>query len=159
MDDFDKELKKLFSGLKTTSPQPTHDNAVGLFLLACVVLLAAMFYSHVRNQQSFQAEQLQQREQLPQQQLPQENNRTQVDQRLDRLESGFKAVWDRSKWNSDKVTLLATIHNHNMVVIKNALPKSELILLNSDWTINRLPDRINLDQQDRQFLEKYLRKS
>ena len=81
-----------------------------------------------------------------------------VDQRMERLESAARKIWDRTKWNSDRLTLLATINNHNGVVIKNALPRQELILLNSDWTINRMPDRIQLDQQDQEFLKQYIRK-
>ncbi|RDJ35030.1 MAG: hypothetical protein DWQ19_09350 [Crenarchaeota archaeon] len=85
-------------------------------------------------------------------------NRLTTDQRVDRLESAARQIWERSKWNSDHMTLLATIHNHNMVVIRDARPRSELILLNSDWTINRLPDRIYLDYQDREFLKRYLKR-
>ena len=163
-DYFDQELKKLLGGSKPVATQaPPQSQDTRVFLLFAVLLLAAaMMIAYQRNQPAvpYLEPPKQQQQQRPVEPTPEKfnHNYTQVDQRLDRLESGFKAIWDRAKWNSDRLTLLATIHNHNMVVVKNSLPKSELILLNSDWTINRMPDRINLDAQDQEFLKRYLRK-
>ncbi len=80
-----------------------------------------------------------------------------AEQRIDRLESAARKIWERTKWNSDRITLLGTINNHNTVVIKRGLPRSELILLNGDWTINRMPNRIYLDYKDKEFLKKYVK--
>ena len=81
-----------------------------------------------------------------------------VEQKLERLESAAKKIWDRTKWNSDRLVLLTTVNNHNTVVIRNGYPRSELIYFNSDWTINRMPDRIYLDRNDQEFLRQYIKK-
>lgn len=77
---------------------------------------------------------------------------------VDKLTDATKKIWERSKWNSDRLTLLATINNHNLVVTQQGLPRSELILLNSDWTIDKMPNRIQLDPQDQAFIKQFLRK-
>jgi len=74
------------------------------------------------------------------------------------LDAAARKIWERTKWNADRMTLLATINNHNLVVQQNNLPKTELILLNEDWTINRIPDRIKLDNADQEFMRQFLRK-
>jgi hypothetical protein len=76
----------------------------------------------------------------------------------DKLDSAAHKIWDRTKWNSDRMTLLATISNHNTVVIQQNYPKIELIYLNEDWTINRMPNRIALDKADQEFLKQFIRK-
>jgi hypothetical protein len=37
------------------------------------------------------------------------------------------------------------------------MPKSELIFINGDWTIDKIPNKIHLDQSDQEFLKKFLR--
>lgn len=89
-----------------------------------------------------------------------------VEQRLElfkkqynNLDEATNKIWERTKWNSDHVTLLGILNNHNIVVLQQNHPKTELILLNKDWTINRLPDRVQLDAQDKEFLNKFLKKN
>lgn len=65
-------------------------------------------------------------------------------------------VWNRTKWNSERMALLATVNNHNLVVIQNNYPKTELILLNSNWSINRMPNRITLTPEQKQFLQQFV---
>ena len=73
------------------------------------------------------------------------------------IDTAAQKIWERTKWNSDRITLLATVNNHNLAVQQQNLPKIELIFLNSDWTINRLPNRIALDSNDQEFLKKFLK--
>ena len=64
----------------------------------------------------------------------------------------------RGKWNSDIITLISILNNHNLVVTQNGHPKSDYIYINEDWTIDRLPNHVHLDSQSRAFLERYLRR-
>jgi hypothetical protein len=65
---------------------------------------------------------------------------------------------DRVKWNTEIITLISIINNHNLAVSQNGYPKSHYIYINEDWTIDRLPDHVYLDSQSRAFLEKFLRR-
>lgn len=78
--------------------------------------------------------------------------------RYDAIYGATAEIWNRTKWNTERMTLLATLNNHNLVVIQQNLPKTELILLNDDWTINRMPDRIRLDAADQEFMRKFIRR-
>ena len=66
-------------------------------------------------------------------------------------------VWDRVKWNTDILTLCSIVDNHNLAVSQNGYPKSHYIYLNSDWTIDRLPEHVELNSDTREFLRKYVR--
>lgn len=88
---------------------------------------------------------------------PQPETKT-IDSRVTTLEKVTGQIWNRSKWNTDRLTLLASVYNHNLVVIQQNLPRSELILLNSDWTIDRMPNRIHLDENDKAFIKPFIRK-
>ncbi len=74
------------------------------------------------------------------------------------IDSAAQKIWERTKWNNDRIVLLANVNNHNLYVIKENLPKTELIHLNADWTIDRLPDHIALKPEDQEFLKKFLSK-
>jgi hypothetical protein len=100
--------------------------------------------------------------QQPQQQwtLPPSNNPEieMLKRQYETLDAAARKIWERTKWTNDRITLLATINNHNLVVQQNNLPKTELIFLNADWTINRMPDRIQLDASDQEFMRQFIKK-
>lgn len=81
----------------------------------------------------------------------------QLKRQYETIDAAAQKIWERTKWNSDRITLLATVNNHNLVVMQQNLPKTELIFLNSDWTINRMPNRIQLDANDQEFLRRFVR--
>lgn len=123
-------------------------------LLAVVILVAvAVMVGYSK----FKAQSTWSQYQQPQSQYQQSFANSDA-QKVDLLTQAVKKIWDRTKWNSDRLTLLATINNHNLVVVQQSLPKSELILLNPDWTINKMPNRIQLDPQDQAFLQQFLKK-
>lgn len=80
-----------------------------------------------------------------------------VDAKVENLKSAVQKIWERTKWNTDRTILLSIVSNNNNNVIKNNYPKSELIFLNSDWTINKLPTAINLDEADKEFLKQFIK--
>jgi hypothetical protein len=69
----------------------------------------------------------------------------------------LERVEKRSRWNSEILTLISILNNHNLAVSQHGYPRSEYIYLNKDWTIDRLPNRVKLDPETRAFLQKYLR--
>jgi hypothetical protein len=68
-----------------------------------------------------------------------------------------RKVEKRSRWNSEMITLVSILNNHNLAVLKHGYPRSELIYLNGDWTIDRIPNRVNLNEEQKAFLRRYLK--
>jgi len=69
----------------------------------------------------------------------------------------WEKVEKRSRWNSEILTLISILNNHNLAVSQNGYPRSEYIYLNEDWTIDRMPNRVKLDPKTRAFLQKFVR--
>lgn len=88
---------------------------------------------------------------------PSINNSPTLDKKVELLTVGTQKIWERTKWNTDSLILLSIINNNNSFVLKNNYPKSELIFLNSDWTINKMPTAVQLDDEDKEFLRKFVR--
>jgi len=80
-----------------------------------------------------------------------------LESKVEVLEIATRKIWERTKWTTDRQILQSIVSNNNSSVIKNNYPKSELIFLNSDWTINRMPTAINLDESDKEFLQKFIK--
>lgn len=80
-----------------------------------------------------------------------------LEQKVNTLSEATDKIWDRVKQNSDRITLTGTLLNNNFLVESKNLQKSRYIYLNKDWTINRLPDQLTLDAEDREFLGRHLR--
>ncbi len=68
----------------------------------------------------------------------------------------FADLEKRVKWNGDRITLLATVQQENFLTIRNGT--NNFIYFNADWTIDRMPQYLELTPEDKSFLEKYLKK-
>ena len=66
-------------------------------------------------------------------------------------------VWERTKWTTDRLTLMAMLTNHNTAVAQYNYPKTDYVYLNPDWTIDKMPKHLNLDTEDRAFLQRFMR--
>lgn len=79
---------------------------------------------------------------------------------LDRMKAENKQQFDsldrRVKWNGDRITLLATVQQENFLTIRNG--GNNFIYFNADWTIDRMPQYLELTPEDKDFLNKYLKK-
>lgn len=80
-----------------------------------------------------------------------------ADEKVETLKLAVQKIWERTKWNTDRTILLSIVSNNNNYVVKNNYPKSELIFLNSDWTINKMPTVLNLDEADKEFLKQFVK--
>jgi hypothetical protein len=176
----ESEIEGIFgkkSNVAAVSEVPVKNNNTNVILGVIVLVLGLAVFSVYRSKTTQQASAWQNNQpSLFQQQpmngpglFPQQNvnphmNVLTTEQKLEVLKKQYENVdlaaqkiWDVTKWTRDRMTLLATVNNHNLVVLQNNHPKTELIYLNSDWTINRLPDRISLDQSDQEFIKKFVK--
>lgn len=77
---------------------------------------------------------------------------------LEELQINLNKTLDKSRWITDIITLTTIVDNHNLAVTQHNLPKSHYIYINEDWTINRIPDQVRLNDDSRAFLQKFVRK-
>jgi hypothetical protein len=174
LDELETNIKNSLGGRQTFAPAPAQVSPVWLFAL--ILVLATGVYTVVKFKAPIQIQPTNGASQWTAQQQPSANpnwpwqpqqptgpvtTEQKVDSlkaQYDKLDAAARKIWDRTKWNSDRMTLLATVNNHNLVVISQNYPKTELIFLNEDWTINRMPNRIQLDATDQAFIQQFVRK-
>jgi len=78
-------------------------------------------------------------------------------QDVQNLKEVTQLMWEKQKATTERLTLLGIIANQNFTVLERGLPKSEMLYLNADWTIDRMPSQLNLDEADKEFLRRYLK--
>lgn len=59
---------------------------------------------------------------------------------------------------NDKVSLLGIVTNQNNAVIANQRPAEELMFINPDWTVDKMPSQVAVEPTTEIFLKKHLRK-
>ena len=167
-----KVRKRAVHGLEVETVKTTdHNFNLPLFLLILLLTIGLFASWNWRrggsvyaNQQGYSAQShqynnylndfYQQQEHWRQQQVDQSNSRrTQFEEAA---EAAAKKTWERTKWNSERITLLGILYNNNMTAQRTG--RHDYIYLNEDWTINRLPNHLRLDADDRSFLRKFVRK-
>lgn len=70
--------------------------------------------------------------------------------RLDNLETHVKS-------QAEKISLLGTVSNENAAITKHRFDPAFYTFINDDWTIDNMPRTLKLTEQDRIFLQKYIR--
>lgn len=120
-----------------------------------VVLIYAIFVSYKQKTEGINGQSSNINQEVPWQDTPKKET---TEEQVAKLKEFSSKVLELTKWNTDKITLLAILQNNNSCVIKNNLPKTDLIFVNADWTINKMPTAINLDEEDKKFLENYVKK-
>jgi hypothetical protein len=63
----------------------------------------------------------------------------------------------KMQWNQDRVTLIGMMMNENFMIIRNDYNKAHLIFFNRDWTIDQMPHYLKLSDEDRDYLQKYVK--
>lgn len=170
IDDIERELRNVIGPKsKPKVNMNTNNNfAFGLFIIVLLVVggVAAWFVKESQKTAQLPAPSMHQNPnyypQLSQPSFPQSNSTT--DQKVDLLIRQYQLlaqttqkVYERGQWTQDRMRLMGTINNHNLAVVQGNLPRNELIYLNEDWTISRMPDRIYLDAETQEFLRKFIR--
>lgn len=78
------------------------------------------------------------------------DNSKSVDSRLDKLSNKITI-------NEDKITVIGMLLNENFAILKHKQDQSDFILLNRDWTLNKMPKYLSLSDSDKEYLQKYVK--
>jgi len=130
------------------------------FFIGTAILLIFLIFITYKNKEGSQfgpSTNIDQETPWQQESVPQNRKET-VEEQVVKLKEFSTKILEVTKGNIDKITLLGILQNNNSCVIKNNLPKSDLIFINSDWTIDKMPTAINLDDEDKNFLKQYVKK-
>jgi len=80
---------------------------------------------------------------------------------IQRLEAENKANFDKLTkkvdWNSQRIVLMGMVLNENFMIVYNNYNRSHLIFFNRDWTIDQMPHHLELTDEDREYLKKYVK--
>lgn len=57
----------------------------------------------------------------------------------------------------DKVMLMGLLLNENFNILKQDENKDEMVFFNRDWTLDKLPSHIDLSDEDKEYLKKYVK--
>lgn len=57
----------------------------------------------------------------------------------------------------DKVMLMGLLLNENFNIIKQNENKEEMVFFNRDWTLDKMPTHIDLSDEDKEYLKKYIK--
>jgi hypothetical protein len=76
---------------------------------------------------------------------------------IEKLRQDFDAMNNKLKWNSDRINLMGMLLNENFVIVSNGYDRSNLIFFNSDWTINKMPQYLDIQEKDKEYLQKFIK--
>lgn len=64
---------------------------------------------------------------------------------------------DKLKTHNNKITLLGMATNENFLIMYNNASRENFIFLGRDWTIDRMPQYLELSEEDKQYLRQFIR--
>ena len=80
---------------------------------------------------------------------------------IQRVEADNKANMDKLaakvKWNGERITLVGMLLNENFMIVRNNYDKGHLIFFNRDWTLDQMPHHLELSDEDRDYLKKFVK--
>lgn len=86
---------------------------------------------------------------------------SELNDRISKLEVENKAaineLSEKTSWNSHRIGLMGIIFNENFLIYKNNLDRKNIVFFNRDWTINQMPKCIDLTEEDKEYLKKYIK--
>jgi hypothetical protein len=62
----------------------------------------------------------------------------------------------KTKWNNDRIFILGLMSNENNLILQNDYDKNHLLFLDKDWKIDQEPHYIQISNEDRDYLKKYM---
>jgi len=68
---------------------------------------------------------------------------------LDRID----VIEEQLKKNSKRLNLLGISHNENFSILNKQNPNKKFILLNHDWSLDRMPENIEIQSEDKIFID------
>lgn len=80
---------------------------------------------------------------------------------IQRLDADQKAnnekLTKKVEWNSHRIVLMGMLMNENFMIVRNNQNKGHLIFFNRDWTIDQMPHYLELSDEDRAYLQKFVK--
>jgi hypothetical protein len=80
---------------------------------------------------------------------------------LEKFRSENKTVIDaiqaKLNSNSSKIGLMGLLLNENFTMIMNGKDASDFVFFNRDWTLDRMPKYIEMTEDDKEYLKKFIR--
>jgi hypothetical protein len=71
--------------------------------------------------------------------------------------SSLDAINAKLNVNSSKIGLMGLLLNENFSMIMKGADASDFIFFNRDWTLDRMPKYIELTEDDKEYLKKFVR--
>ncbi len=78
---------------------------------------------------------------------------TQDENMSEKIWKKIEIIEDELKKNSKKVNLLGISHNENFSQMNKNNPSANYMLLNHDWSLNRKPENIEINDDDKKFID------
>ena len=63
----------------------------------------------------------------------------------------------KTRWNNDRIFILGLMSNENNLILQNDYDKNHLLFLDKDWKIDQVPHYIQISDEDRDYLKKYMK--
>ena len=82
---------------------------------------------------------------------------TQLQTEVAKLKQDMDVLSGKVKWNSDRITLMGMVLNENFVITGNNYDRSHLIFFNANWTIDKMPRYLELQEKDKEYLQKFVK--
>ena len=73
--------------------------------------------------------------------------------------TAIDAIQAKLNSNSSKIGLMGLLLNENFTMIMNGKDASDFIFFNRDWTLDRMPKYIEMTEDDKEYLKKFIRKN
>jgi len=73
--------------------------------------------------------------------------------------TAIDAIQAKLNSNSSKIGLMGLLINENFTMIMNGKDASDFIFFNRDWTLDRMPKYIEMTEDDKEYLKKFIRKN
>lgn len=71
----------------------------------------------------------------------------------------IKKIEEELKKNSQRIVMLGISQNENFSILSNENPKNNFIILNHDWTLNRKPEHLQIEDEDQKFIDNNIKQS
>lgn len=152
MESWELELEKQF---KSENKEENHVNNIKFlyscfFVLGICLLLAIdfktdhLFFSKIKDFFSTK-EEIEIKEK--------EDNEEKMELMINELKNEIYKLEKDTEDNSEKIALLGVLVNENFYIIKNNYDKNKIILFKRNWSLDKKPIYLELDDKDLEFLK------
>lgn len=164
--------QKLVEEIQPRNTEKSKENNTILMLVLLIVLGCATLFAYDSKSggkvQSWFASGSKMSDELIQQQQPSVSGPRNYDVEIASLRSDIQRVDADNKakldklitkvqWNSDRLTLMGLLLNENFMIVRNNHDKGHLIFFNRDWTLDQMPHYLQLTDDDKEYLKKFVK--